>query len=139
MEERIIHYDYENLRVMWKPKTCIHSEKCWRGLPEVFKPKEKRWIQPENADSQKLKNQINQCPSGALSYQLIGETMSKDPSNAIQVQIIQDGPLMVSGEMEIIDKDGNPEIKAKAAFCRCGASANKPYCDGSHKKIEFKG
>lgn len=139
MEEKVVHYDHQKLRVIWKPKTCIHSEKCWRGLPEVFKPKERKWIQIEGTDHQKLMDQIGHCPSGALSYEVIGEQQAEKDTETIQVQVFENGPLMVNGPIEVLGKDGTTESKAKAAFCRCGASANKPYCDGSHNKIDFKG
>ncbi|HTY80106.1 MAG TPA: CDGSH iron-sulfur domain-containing protein [Candidatus Bathyarchaeia archaeon] len=60
---------------------------------------------------------------------------------AVTVKPIPDGPLMVKGEVEVLDAQGNPlPVKGDAAYlCRCGASANKPFCDGSHKKVEFKG
>ncbi len=57
-----------------------------------------------------------------------------------KVQIIENGPMMVHGKSVITHKDGTEEIKEKStAFCRCGASSNKPYCDGTHKKIDFVG
>ena len=60
---------------------------------------------------------------------------------AVTVKLIPDGPLMVKGEVEVLDAQGNPlPVKGDAAYlCRCGASANKPFCDGSHKKVAFKG
>ncbi len=61
---------------------------------------------------------------------------------AVTVKPIADGPLMVKGEgIEVMDAQGNPlPVKGDAAYlCRCGASANKPFCDGGHKKVAFKG
>ncbi len=56
-----------------------------------------------------------------------------------KVEVFKDGPLSVSGQLEVKDQDGNTTTKEKTTFfCRCGASSNKPYCDGSHKKIDFK-
>jgi CDGSH-type Zn-finger protein len=49
------------------------------------------------------------------------------------IELCEDGPLLVHGPAEL---DGEP-VKAGAAFCRCGHSQNKPYCDGSHKGAEF--
>lgn len=46
----------------------MHSGNCAKGLPSVFKPKEKPWIQVENASTQEIVNQVNKCPSGALSF-----------------------------------------------------------------------
>jgi len=56
------------------------------------------------------------------------------------VEVMENGPLLVFGTLHITNSDGTKEVKNKTtAFCRCGASANKPYCDGAHRKIEFKG
>ena len=64
----------------------------------------------------------------------------KTQTSGVKVNVIANGPLMVHGTISITDKDGNTSVKDKTtAFCRCGASANKPYCDGSHRKINFEG
>jgi len=64
-------HEYTNgeITVIWKPKKCIHAAICVKSLPQVYNPKEKPWLKPENATSAELKNQIDLCPSGALSYQ----------------------------------------------------------------------
>lgn len=61
-------YQREGLTVIWKPKKCIHSGVCVKTLPKVYDPEAKPWIKPENARVEALKNQINNCPSGALSF-----------------------------------------------------------------------
>lgn len=61
-------YQKEGLTVIWKPKKCIHSGVCVRTLPKVYDPHSKPWIKPENATVEALKSQIENCPSGALSY-----------------------------------------------------------------------
>lgn len=65
-------HEYTNgeITVIWQPKKCIHAAICVKSLPQVYNPKEKPWLKPENATSAELKNQIDLCPSGALSYQL---------------------------------------------------------------------
>lgn len=73
MEEKNItkHYSNGEITIVWKPNVCIHSTKCWRGkvgLPEVFDPKVKPWINPNGASSERIMQQIDRCPSGALSY-----------------------------------------------------------------------
>lgn len=62
-------YTNGDITVLWEPKKCIHAGICVKKLPQVYDPKAKPWIKAENADSQELKEQIDQCPSGALSYQ----------------------------------------------------------------------
>jgi len=70
--EKIIKYPHPNgeITVLWKPELCTHAGVCVRTLPQVYKPKEKPWCSPENADTASLIDQINKCPSGALGYEL---------------------------------------------------------------------
>ncbi len=140
MEKEIIkEYTKGDFTVIWKPKKCIHSEICVKTLPEVYDPNGKPWIKPENGTIDELKSQIKKCPSGALTYRMEGEA---EPLNDIQTEctVVKDGPLLISGDLTVALADGTWESKKRStAFCRCGASENKPYCDGSHKKINFKG
>ena len=60
---------------------------------------------------------------------------------ASEIRVLAHGPLIVSGEFELLDSEGNKydlEGKPNAAICRCGTSANKPFCDGSHKTCNFQ-
>ena len=61
-------YSNGELTIVWRPEKCIHSGVCVETLPEVYKPKEKPWIQQQNAKTEELVRQIDNCPSGALSY-----------------------------------------------------------------------
>ncbi len=57
-----------------------------------------------------------------------------------KVEVLENGPLVVHGTLEIISSRGEKKIREnKTAFCRCGVSQNKPYCDGAHRNAEFKG
>lgn len=57
-----------------------------------------------------------------------------------KVDVLKDGPLMVHGSLTVTKPNGELEKKeSTTAFCRCGASTNKPYCDGAHRKVDFKG
>ncbi|MBI1288520.1 MAG: (4Fe-4S)-binding protein [Flavobacteriales bacterium] len=60
-------YTNGEITVVWQSEKCIHCGNCAKGLPEVFKPREKPWIQMENASSEAIAAQVNKCPSGALS------------------------------------------------------------------------
>lgn len=62
-------YNKEDIKVGWEPEKCIHSGKCVKGLSTVFKPKEKPWIQTENASKKAIIDQVKMCPSGALTIQ----------------------------------------------------------------------
>jgi uncharacterized Fe-S cluster protein YjdI len=137
-------YTNGEVTIVWQPKICIHSTKCWRGensLPEVFNPAERPWIKPEGASTERIIQQVKHCPSGAISYFMNNKTESdQNISSEIVAETIANGPLLVYGNIVVKDSSGNQTQKSKVtAFCRCGASGNKPYCDGSHVKIEFKG
>ena len=137
-------YTNGEVTVVWQPSVCIHSTICWRGenaLPEVFNPAEKPWINTDGAETQRIVEQIKKCPSGALSYFMNDEQEQHIKVSAESiVEVSANGPLLVYGNITVKDSEGNATHKNKVtAFCRCGASSNKPYCDGTHRKIDFKG
>ncbi len=59
---------------------------------------------------------------------------------AARITACPDGPLLVRGDVEILDGDGDPvpRTRATVALCRCGVSTIKPYCDGTHKVVGFR-
>lgn len=133
-------YSKGDLTVVWKPDLCIHAGECVKRLPKVYKPKEKPWINLENANNEALIRQINSCPSGALSYYLNEEKIKELEQESVKAIVFKDGPLLINGRISVTGSDGKEEIRQKStAFCRCGASENKPYCDGTHKKVDFIG
>lgn len=133
-------YTKRELTIVWKPKTCIHAAECVKALPKVYKPKARPWLKIENATTEELKAQIKKCPSGALSYYMNDEDNKEAETLETKVEVLENGPLLVYGTLKVTDKDGNTETKNKTtAFCRCGHSNNKPYCDGAHIKSGFNG
>ena len=96
----------------------------------------------EGAGEQRIIEQVMQCPSGALSYVMSNTETASDNMEAettVAVEVMKNGPLMVYGNLKVTDSKGNEHTKSKVtAFCRCGASANKPFCDGSHIRVGFK-
>ncbi|WP_350289184.1 (4Fe-4S)-binding protein [uncultured Croceitalea sp.] len=140
MEKEIVkEYTNGDLTVIWKPRKCIHAEICVKTLPEVYDPNGKPWIKAQNASIAELRSQIAKCPSGALTYRMKGEKMEEENPET-ECTVVENGPLLVTGTLKVTLIDGNIETKEHStAFCRCGASSNKPYCDGTHKKIDFKG
>lgn len=140
MEKKIVkEYTNNEITIVWKPKSCIHAAECVKTLPKVYRPEEKPWLQIDNATTEELKSQIRKCPSGALSFYMNGEENKEEEELETKVEVLKNGPLLVYGTLKIKDKEGQEEIKNKTtAFCRCGASSNKPYCDGTHIKVNFK-
>lgn len=68
MSESEKAYTNGEITVLWKPGVCIHSGKCVQGLGEVFNVGARPWINMEGAKTERIIRQVEQCPSGALSY-----------------------------------------------------------------------
>lgn len=141
MSDKPIVKEYSNgeVTVIWKPESCIHSTVCWKkatGLPNVFQPNTKPWIKLEGGTTAEIIKQVDKCPSGALSYRLKDEQKEVLQSNVVET--LPNGPLLVYGNLTIKHAGFEEKKETKVtAFCRCGASSNKPYCDGTHVKINF--
>jgi CDGSH-type Zn-finger protein len=60
----------------------------------------------------------------------------------VTIRVRPNGPLLVEGPITVIDAQGNPfpinPEKPAVALCRCGQSANRPFCDGTHNRCGFK-
>ena len=142
MKEITKKYTNGEVTIVWKPNVCIHSTVCWKGaagLMDVFNPMEKPWIKPEGASTERIIEQVNKCPSGALTFYMNENAEeNKEITAESIVEVSPNGPLLVYGNITVKDAAGNETQRNKVtAFCRCGASGNKPYCDGTHRKIGF--
>ena len=62
-------YENNKIRVFWEPGKCIHSTNCIHGLPEVFDTHKRPWIKIDAADVENIMQCIDNCPSGALTYE----------------------------------------------------------------------
>jgi CDGSH-type Zn-finger protein len=61
--------------------------------------------------------------------------------SAFKITVLPNGPLKVEGDVQIVDGKGTvlvPKTKPDAYLCRCGHSANKPFCDGAHSRNGFR-
>lgn len=66
--EKEIHYSNDDITVTWKGQWCKHSGRCIFGLPEVFDVNAHPWINMQGASTDEIIQQVNLCPTGALSY-----------------------------------------------------------------------
>jgi CDGSH-type Zn-finger protein/uncharacterized Fe-S cluster protein YjdI len=114
---------------------CIHSRHCVLDRPDVFVPNVKgEWIHPDNATADGVAEIAHNCPSGAITYERLdgGPNESPPPVNVVKVR--ENGPLAFRADIDIVGH--GPALRA--TLCRCGASKNKPYCDGSHTEAGFQ-
>jgi uncharacterized Fe-S cluster protein YjdI len=134
------NYSNGEITVVWQPNLCIHSTNCFKGLPQVFNPERKPWVNMDGTPTEKIRNQVEKCPSGALSYFMNEDQRNEGAEKDMVIDISDNGPILLKGPAHITYK-GKTELKElkSIALCRCGGSSNKPFCDGSHRKIDFKG
>jgi uncharacterized Fe-S cluster protein YjdI len=131
-------YATDEIVVEWRPRLCYHSQNCVRALPLVFDKERRPWIDPTLASADEIEDAVERCPSGALRIRRLHGAGRPAPT---EVEITPDpnGPLLVRGPIRVVKPDGTEENVTRAAFCRCGNSENKPFCDGSHRRCGFTG
>ena len=120
-------------------EVSAHAAECVKNLPLVFRLNQRPWINPNQETTiEKIIETIKKCPSGALSYSIDGIEY-RDFDGKPLVKVSKDGPYLVSGGIELIGGEFTDDIsKEHYTLSRCGASNNKPFCDGSHSTVNFK-
>lgn len=79
--------------------------------------------------------------AGFRDYGAVGDSGDVDAASGggLQIKAAKDGPLLLKGNVTVMNGSGRSSWKGKqVALCRCGASNNKPFCDGQHKQVGFK-
>ena len=124
----------EKVALTFEAKRCIHSRFCVTWTPQVFLANVKGpWIHPDAMPVERVVEVAHACPSGAIGYRRLdgGADETAPPVNLATVR--EAGPYAFRARLQI---DGVP-AGFRATLCRCGASKNKPFCDGSHHAIGF--
>lgn len=131
-------YRGTSLAVHYDAKRCIHAAECVHGLPAVFDPDRRPWIEPDGASPADLIAVVERCPTGALHYERADGGAPEAAPGENVVRVSPDGPLYVRGEIAVESHDGRTvQADTRIALCRCGASQNKPFCDGRHEAAGF--
>lgn len=131
-------YEDARIRVLWEPSLCIHTKRCVSGLPEVFDVGARPWIRVEAAEADRIAETVATCPTGALHFDRLDGGKQEEPAAETVVEPRPNGPLFLRGRIRIEDANGNVVREdTRVALCRCGGSANKPFCDGSHRTNGF--
>lgn len=132
--EREKVYDGPGLTVHRVGALCAHSSYCANKVTDWYQ------LLPDTEDTNvraEVISMIEHCPSGALVMELEGTIV--EPNLPRGISPVEDGPYWVQGGLTIHSADGEPyEVRNRVALCRCGGSANKPFCDGTHSKIGFE-
>jgi uncharacterized Fe-S cluster protein YjdI len=140
-------YTNGEITVFWKPGKCIHATTCYRELIEVFNPRKRPWVNMDGAPTEEIIRVVRLCPTQALSFKYNnelnegGETISSDAQETdAEARVMGDGPLVLKGSFTMYDTDNHPlRLMKMTSICRCGASHDLPYCDGTHRKVGYTG
>lgn len=139
--ERGPHRVYANdaIEVLWEPRLCIHTRNCVNGLGAVFDADRRPWIDVDAGDPEAIAATVLTCPTGALHFRRLDGGLQEEPAGETTIEARPNGPLFVRGRVRVVDPDGTVlREDTRLALCRCGGSANKPFCDGTHRRIGFR-
>ena len=138
-DEQTHKYPGDQVEVSWDGRLCIHVGECGRAEGELFVGGRDPWCDPGKAGSvQEVVEVCERCPTGALTYIRKDNGGPELSPGRNQVVVANDGPLYLTGDLSIDGAaEGMTGVRTRAALCRCGASKNKPFCDGAHRTIGF--
>jgi CDGSH-type Zn-finger protein/uncharacterized Fe-S cluster protein YjdI len=132
-------YTGEQIDVTYDAGRCIHVGECLRHLHAVFDTTRRPWVLPDAGSADDVAATVLTCPSGALHYERKDGGAAEPMLEHNTIRLVKNGPLYLRGDFTIVNGAGELVIEdTRASLCRCGGSANKPFCDNSHRTIGFK-
>jgi hypothetical protein len=107
------------------------------------------WSQMEHTDDpatrERFIRQTGNCPSGRLVAIDKQTGLAVEPELPVSIGLVEDpsqecaGPVWLRGGIPVVSADGfEYEVRNRVTLCRCGASKNKPFCDGAHASVKFR-
>ncbi len=137
-KKRQLDFTGQEIDVHFDGRLCIHIGECGYSKGDLFVGDRQPWCVPDAVSKAEVREIIERCPSGALTYtDKAGVPESPPAENSLTVAY--NGPLYLTGDLEIEGAgDDMPGVRYRAALCRCGASKNKPFCDNSHVEAGFE-
>jgi CDGSH-type Zn-finger protein len=136
-DERSKTYVGTNVVVRDDRSICEHAGFCGNRLTNVWE-----MVGGSGTDDSVVRSQmmsmIEHCPSGALTYRMTPDGTDIEQDLPVEIGVTDDGPYFVTGGLPVARADGQVfEARNRVTLCRCGASKNKPLCDGSHTDAGF--
>ena len=135
--DRLDSYRGKKITLHDNRSICAHAGYCTDRLPSVFRHREDPFINADGASVEEIIDIVKQCPSGALTYTLEDDSETRIIGESA-IFIAPNGPYVVKGKTVLLDTEkGQGASETNFCLCRCGASKNKPFCDGSHWDVNF--
>ncbi len=131
-------FEGKEITVYYNRLLCSHAGECGK-LEAVFNPARHPWIEPDQGDAEDIVEVVTACPSGALSYSRPGRLPQHGVSGVPGISVEPDGPYRVTRLPLATGPSAAGACPDKYVLCRCGASRNKPYCDGTHSTSGWRG
>jgi len=157
-------YKNGDITVYWKPSACIHASSCYRELIDVFDPGSRPWVNMKGAETDRIIETVDLCPTEALAWKWNDDSKNGDVSvghtnhikykrpdlykvpaatgeaKPLNVRIMPMGPIVIDGTFTVIDSGEEKRVTSNInSFCRCGETKSPPYCDGEHRIKGFEG
>ena len=137
-EKKVYDFPGTDIDVQWDSRLCIHIAECVRSADELFEAGRDPWCIPDRCSKAEVREVVERCPSGALTYRDKDGTPEAAPAEN-SVTLAYKGPVYANGDLEL---EGAPEdmpgVRFRMALCRCGQSQNKPFCDNSRLEADFE-
>jgi len=132
-------YRGQQVTVTYDIKRCLHAAECVRRAPAAFDKDRRPWIMPDADSVEAVVAAVLACPTGALRFERKDARQVEQVPAANIIWVVEDGPLYLRGNIEIVNGDGELLHRdTRLALCRCGQSANKPFCDNAHLSAGFR-
>ena len=134
-ENGVDYIEGRDLTLIYEGKKCIHSRFCVTWGPQVFIANVKGpWINPDAIPTEALTEIAHVCVSGAIRYKRKDGKPDEQAPAVNLISVREGGPYAIKADIRL---DGAPAGNYRYTLCRCGASKNKPFCDGSHHEVNF--
>ncbi len=135
---KVFEFPGSEIDVQWDERLCIHIGECGKSSGDLFEGGREPWCVPDRASKAEVREIVERCPSGALTYRDKAGDPEKAPAQNT-LMVLYNGPYYAHGDLAI---EGSPEdmpgVRRRVALCRCGQSKNKPFCDNSHLAARFE-